>query len=99
MWYIICDGRVITCTQTIANMVVVNDRGMTNVHVVDSRLPWPINGGLHTVISSRMVRERLIPNKTVKTRSESAILSVSYNTEYKTWSIDGSLRYSVLIRN
>ena len=45
MWYIICDGRVITCTQTIANMVVVDDRAMTNVHVVDNRSPWPINGG------------------------------------------------------
>ena len=43
MWYIICDGRVITCTQTIANMVVVDDRAMTNVHVVDNRSPWPIN--------------------------------------------------------
>ena len=60
MWYIICDGRVIPCTQTIANMVVVDDRVMTNVHMVDSRSPWPINGGLHAVISSRMVCERLI---------------------------------------
>ena len=41
-------------------MVVVDDRAMTNVHVVDSRLPWPINGGLHVVVSSRIVRERLI---------------------------------------
>ena len=30
------------CTQTIANMVVVDDRAMTNVHVVDNRSPWPI---------------------------------------------------------
>ena len=29
----------------------------------------------------------------MKTRNESAILLVSYNTEYKTWSIVGSLRY------
>ena len=60
MWYIICDGRVITCTQIIANMVVVDDRAMTNVHVVDSRLLWPINGGLHVVVSSHIVREQLI---------------------------------------
>ena len=60
MWYIICDGRVITCTQTIANMVVVDDRAMTNVHVVNNRSPWPINGGLHAVVSSHMVCERLI---------------------------------------
>ena len=60
MWYIICDGRVITCTQTIANMMVVDDRAMTNVHVVDNRLLWPINGGLHAVVLSRMVRERFI---------------------------------------
>ena len=82
---------------------------MTNVHVVDNRSPWPINGGLHAVISSCMVREQLIacdsdfgyskPNKTVKTRSESAILSVSYNTEYKPWSIVGSLHYTDLIDN
>ena len=60
MWYIICDGRVITCTQTIANMVVVDDRAMTNVHIVNNRSSWSINGGLHAVFSSRMVRERLI---------------------------------------
>ena len=41
-------------------MVVVDDRAMTNVHVVNNRSPWPINGGLHAVVSSRMVRERLI---------------------------------------
>ena len=32
----ICDVRDITCTQTIANMVVVDDRSMTNVRVVDN---------------------------------------------------------------
>ena len=41
-------------------MVVVDDRAMKNVHVVDNRSPWPINGGLHAVVSSRMVPERLI---------------------------------------
>ena len=51
---------MISCTQTIAKMVVVNDRAMTNVNVVDNRSPWPINGGLHAVVSSYMVCERLI---------------------------------------
>ena len=60
MWYIICDGRVITCTQTITNMVVVDDRAMTNVHVVVNRSLWSINGGLHAVVSSRMICEQLI---------------------------------------
>ena len=41
-------------------MVVVNDRAMTNVNVVDNRSLWPINGGLHAVVSSCMVCERLI---------------------------------------
>ena len=41
-------------------MVVIDDRAMTNVHVVDNRSPWPINGGLHTAVSLRMVCERLI---------------------------------------
>ena len=35
----VCEGRVITCTQT---MVVVNDGSLTNVHVVDSRYPCSI---------------------------------------------------------
>ena len=60
MWYIIRDGRGITCTQTITNTVVVSDRAMTNVHAVNNKSPWPINGGLHVVVSLRMVCERLI---------------------------------------
>ena len=48
------------CTQTIANMVVINDRYMTNVHVVENRSPWSMNGSLHAIISSHMVRKRLI---------------------------------------
>ena len=30
------------CTQTIANMVVVDEGAITNVHMVDNRLPWLI---------------------------------------------------------
>ena len=41
-------------------MVVVDDRAMTNVHIVNNRPSWSINSGLHAVVSSRMVHERLI---------------------------------------
>ena len=51
---------MITCTQTIANMVVIDDRCMTNAHVVENRSPWSMNGGLHAIISLHMVRKQLI---------------------------------------
>ena len=41
-------------------MVVVDDRSMTNVHVVDNRSPWSMNGGIHAIVSSRIVRKQLI---------------------------------------
>ena len=41
-------------------MVVVDDRAMRNVHVVNNRSPWLINGGFYAVVSLHMVHEPLI---------------------------------------
>jgi len=77
-------------TQTIANILVVDDRSMKNVHVVDNSLPWLLNGGSYAVVSSHTVHKWLTltldtgswmisKQNSENYRSESVnVLSVSY---------------------
>ena len=55
-WYIICDVRVIACTQ---KMVVADDTSMTNVHVINDTYVHD-NKFLHALVSSGMVCKWII---------------------------------------